>query len=69
MITPTLTVEHIITSDDPWGAPWPPDGTVSIVRRVDGGWTLWRRIRLSETRAYAPPPAARGTDGGTAKDK
>ena len=50
---------HIITADDQFGEPWPPDGSCSIVRRSSSGFTLWRRIRLSETRAHVTPPAAR----------
>jgi hypothetical protein len=46
MNEPALVIEHIITSDDPTGAPWPPDGSVSIVRRL-GGWTVWRRLHLT----------------------
>jgi len=41
-----LNIEHIITADDPFGEPWPPDGSCSIVRRARG-FTLWRRL---------PPP-------------
>jgi hypothetical protein len=52
---PIFTIELIITSDDPTGAPWPPDGSVSIVRRLKDGWTLWRRLSLkfSDDRAHA----------------
>jgi hypothetical protein len=39
-----LLVEHIVTADDPFGEPWPPDGQFSIVRRA-GGFTKWRRLR------------------------
>jgi hypothetical protein len=46
-----LIIEHLITADDPFGAPWPPDGVCSIVRRARG-FTLWRRIFLSSSTAH-----------------
>ena len=39
-------IEHVVTADDPFGEPWPPDGLCSIVRRARG-FTLWRRIFLT----------------------
>jgi hypothetical protein len=47
-------VEHVVTADDPFGEPWPPDGLCSVVRRVRG-FTLWRRLSFksaSVTLAY-----------------
>jgi hypothetical protein len=41
-----VIIQHVITADDPFGEPWPPDGSCSIVRRARG-FTLWRRIFLS----------------------
>jgi hypothetical protein len=41
-------IEHIITADDPFGEPWPPDGFCSVVRRARG-FTLWRRISLQSS--------------------
>jgi hypothetical protein len=38
-----LVIQHIITADDPFGEPWPPDGFCSVVRRARG-FTLWRRV-------------------------
>jgi hypothetical protein len=45
-----LVIQHIITADDPFGEPWPPDGLCSIVRRAHG-FTLWRRISNEATKA------------------
>ena len=59
---------HIITADDQFGEPWPPDGSCSIVRRSSSGFTLWRRIRLSETRAHVTPPASRDSSLGGNED-
>jgi len=53
----TLAIEHIVTADDPFGEPWPPDGACSIVRCSSHGFTLWRRI--SQTHANASPSAPR----------
>jgi hypothetical protein len=59
---------HIITADDPFGEPWPLDGSCSIVRRPSTGFTLWRCIRLSETRAHVTPPASRDSSLGSNED-
>jgi len=40
-----MKVEHVVTADDPFGEPWPPDGSCSIVHRSHG-FTLWRRISI-----------------------
>jgi hypothetical protein len=52
---PILRIEHIVSADDPFGEAWPPDGSVSIVRRTGHGFTLWRRISLQTT---TPPSIA-----------
>jgi hypothetical protein len=53
VLTPfAMAVEHIITADDPFGEPWPPDGSCSVVHR-SYGFTLWRRISIRTT---APSP-------------
>jgi len=57
-----FAIEHVVTADDPFGEPWPPDGSCSIVRRTNNGFTLWRRI--SQTHASALPPAPRGSSLG-----
>jgi len=44
----TFIIEHIITADDSFGEPWPPDGFCSVVRRTRG-FTLWRRVISSPT--------------------
>ena len=54
-----LVVEHVITADDPFGEPWPPDGHCSLVRRAANGFSLWRRLRLTEHRAIDGRQAAR----------
>jgi hypothetical protein len=41
--------EYVITADDPFHEPWPPDGACSIVRRARTGFTLWRRLSLALT--------------------
>jgi hypothetical protein len=51
-----LVIQHIITADDPFGEPWPPDGLCSIVRRARG-FTLWRRVSLQSS--SVTPGAAR----------
>jgi hypothetical protein len=51
-----IEVAHVITADDAFGEPWPPDGSCSVVRRSSNGFTLWRCIRLSVTRAHVTPP-------------
>jgi hypothetical protein len=55
----SLLVEHVITADDPFGEPWPPDGNCSLVRRTANGFSLWRRLRLTEQRAIDGRQAAR----------
>jgi hypothetical protein len=55
--TPVLRIEHVITADDPFGEPWPPDGSCSIVRRTSNGFTLWRTISFG-THASAAASAA-----------
>jgi hypothetical protein len=54
MNKPSFVVEHVITADDPCGEPWPPDGSVSIVRRLDNGWTVWRRLHLTTLDSTQP---------------
>jgi hypothetical protein len=43
----TLIVEHVITADDPFGEPWPPNaaGPWIVVARARG-FTKWRRPRI-----------------------
>jgi hypothetical protein len=41
-----LIIQHIITADDSFGEPWPPDSFCSVVRRTRG-FTLWRRFFLT----------------------
>jgi hypothetical protein len=60
---PTLTTELILTADDPLGDSW-PDGSCSVVRRLNDGWTLWRRLSLREQIPILTSPTARG-DGST----
>ena len=55
-----LVVEHVITADDLFGEPWPPDGDCSLVRRAANGFSLWRRLRLTEHRAVDGRQAAHG---------
>jgi hypothetical protein len=54
MNKPSFVVEHVITADDPCGEPWPPDGSVSIVRRLNNGWTLWRRLHPPDSTEPSP---------------
>ncbi len=44
--TPALSIQRIITCDDPFGEPCPPAGSCSVVRRARG-FTLWRRLFLA----------------------
>jgi len=48
MNKPALVVEHVITADDPFGEPWPPNaaGPWLVVARVRG-FTKWRHNRIS----------------------
>jgi hypothetical protein len=55
--TPILHIEHVITADDPFGEPWPPDGSCSVVRRASNGFTLWRTISFG-IHANDSPPAS-----------
>jgi hypothetical protein len=59
MNKPALRVEYVVTADDPYGEPWPPDGNCSLVRRAANGFSLWRRLRLAEHRAVDRRQAAR----------
>ena len=44
-----ILVEHVITADSATGEPWPPsDGKFYSVVRSMRGFTLWRRIKLSD---------------------
>jgi len=66
---PVLVVEHVITADDPFGAPWPPDGFVSIVRRLDSGWTVWHRLYLTNPERLPPwRPRGHSQIDGASKD-
>jgi hypothetical protein len=53
---PVLKIEYLLTSDDPTGEPWPPDGFAVIVRRLNG-WSKWRRITLSTPNPVPPLPS------------
>jgi hypothetical protein len=48
MNKPALVVEHVITADDPFGEPWPPNaaGPWVVVARVRG-FTKSRHNRIS----------------------
>ena len=59
MNKPVLVVEYVITADDPFGEPWPPSRNCSLVRRTTNGFSLWRRLRLTERRAIDGRQAAR----------
>jgi hypothetical protein len=44
---PTLFITNVVTADDPWRQPWPPNepGLWVVVRRLTRDFTLWRQIR------------------------
>jgi hypothetical protein len=45
MNKPAFVVEHLITADDPFGEPWPPNSAGPwIVVACARGFTKWRRI-------------------------
>ena len=52
-----LTIRHVITPNDFYGEPWPPNepGLWVTVRRLPLDFTQWRSIQLEEVR---PPPSA-----------
>jgi hypothetical protein len=56
---PVLKIEYLLTSNDPTGEPWPPDGFAVIVRRFNG-WTKWRRITLQASPVQSLPSRPRG---------
>jgi hypothetical protein len=51
-----MQIHHVLTADDPFGCPWPPnngDGAVWAVVRRMRGFTLWRSITVSAAAAVA----------------
>jgi hypothetical protein len=59
----SLVIQHIITCDDPFGDPWPPDGLCSIVNRARG-FTLWRRVGLQIAQQSTAAAQSRGNHVG-----
>jgi hypothetical protein len=63
-----LVIQHIVTADDPFGEPWPPDGFCSVVHRARG-FTLWRRVISSSPTTPGAASAGEQTRAPQGDDK
>jgi len=62
-----FNIEHVVTADDPFGEPWPPDGACSVMRRAQG-FTLWRRFSFKSS-SVTPGAASPGTTTASRSDR